>query len=378
MIEQHAFLPPSGAYAWKPCPMWATMNRLYPKPETEDSRNGTAAHWAFYEMLYARPVAVGQVAPNGVALTDEMIQAAELYCDVIDRDLAACGLDRRYLQVERRVFMPRIHAENWGTPDTWFYAAHLRRIFLYDFKFGHEFVDAYENDQCIDYTNGIAEALGLDGLQDQAHTVDIVVIQPRNYDRQGPERRWPVRLSDLRAHYNILAGSAERAMLPNPPSKAGKHCKHCPGRHACNTLQRGAYEAAHFAKQSAPHELPPAALVLELHMLEDAEVLLHARVTGLQEEVESRVRLKGERMPGYRMQDTYGRQAWKAPAQQVIALGQAMKVDVSKPGVLTPLQAIKAGLPRELVESMSETPKTGVKLVRDDGRAASRVFGIAS
>lgn len=378
MIEQHAFLPPSGAYAWKPCPMWATMNRLYPKPDTEDSRNGTAAHWAFYEMLYARPVAVGQVAPNGVALTDEMIQAAELYCDVIDRDLAACGLDRRYLQVERRVFMPRIHAENWGTPDTWFYAAHLRRIFLYDFKFGHEFVDAYENDQCIDYTNGIAEALGLDGLQDQAHTVDIVVIQPRNYDRAGPERRWKVTLSDLRAHYNILTSSANLAMLPNPPSKAGKHCKHCPGRHACNTVQRGAYEGAHFAKESSPVNLPPAALVLELHMLEDAKALLDARVSGLQEEVESRVRHKNERMPGYKMVETYGRQDWSVPVQQIVALGSAMGVNVAKPGALTPLQAIKAGLPADLVNSMSGKAKTGVKLVRDDGRDASRVFGIAT
>jgi len=378
MSAAHAFLPPSGAHAWQPCPMWATMNRLYPKPETEDSRNGTAAHWAFFEMLYARPVAVGQVTPNGVALTDEMIQAAELYCEIIDRDLAACGLDRRWLQVERRVFMPRIHAENWGTPDTWFHAEHLRKIFLYDFKFGHDFVDAYENWQCIDYVEGIAEQLGIDGMLDQSYNVDVVVIQPRNYDRQGPVRRWSVRLCDLRAHFNLLSTSANLAMLPNPPSKAGKHCKHCPGRHACNTLQRGAYEAAHLAKESAPHDLPPGPLVLELTMLEDAKVLLDARVSGLQEEVESRVRYKGERMPGYAMQDTYGRQAWKVPVQQVIALGQAFKVDIAKPGALTPLQAIKAGLPKELVESMSEAPKTGVKLVRDNGRAASRVFGIAT
>lgn len=374
-MSAHAFLAPSGAPIWRYCALYPTMNARYPQEATEDTLAGEAAHWAFYEMLYARPVAVGQVAPNGVTLLDDMIEAAELYCDVIDRDLASVGLDRRWLQAERRVYMPRIHEQNWGTPDTWFYAEHLRRMFVYDFKYGHDFVDAYENYQCIDYTEGIAQQLGIDGLTDQATGVDIVVIQPRNYDRQGPVRRWQVTLSDLRPHFNTLRNQAEKAIQPQPEAAVNPKCKHCPGRHACNTLQRAGYEAAHLSRQSVPVELSPEALTLEYRMLAEAQEALKARVSGLYQEIETRLRVKGERMPRFRLQDTYGREAWKVPPEQVIAAGLMFGAQVGKPATLTPKQAVKAGMPVEVVARMSETIKTGVKLVPDDGRAAARVFG---
>lgn len=369
----HAYLPPSGASAWVHCAAWPSMNRAFPQGDTQETLDGGAAHWAFFEMLYARPVALGQVSADGIALSDEMIEAAELFVDVIDADLAACGLDRRYLQVERRIYMPGVHAENWGTPDVWFYDQRNGRIYVYDFKFGHKFVDAYENWQCIDYAAGILESMNVTGIQDQHIGVDVVVVQPRNYDRSGPVRRWSVVASDLRAHFNRLRNAAEAAMRPSPESKVGEHCEYCPGRHACNTLQRAAYAAAHKASETLPVNLPAAALGLELRMLERAADVLKSRISGLQSEAEARIR-RGERVPGYALADTYGREKWR-DEKAVASIAQALNVNIMKPALLTPKQAIKAGLNADVVKAYVETPKSGVKLVVDDGTRAAKVFG---
>lgn len=378
MTTGHAYLPPSGAGAWGYCALWPLMNHLYPKPDTEDSINGTAAHDGFYEILYGRIPHVGQVAKNGVPLTEEMLEASQLYVDVIDRDLAACGIDRRWLRVEQRVYMPRIHPLNDGTPDTWFYAEHLRTIYLYDFKFGHDFVDAFENLQCVDYVEGVAELLGIDGMTDQATKVVIRVIQPRNFDRDGPVRTWEVTLSDLRPYFNRLRNQAEKAMKEKPEAVVGDYCRHCPGRAKCNTLQREGYKAAALGQEQTPLTMPPEALVLELRMLKKAEGALKARISGLEAEAESRGRFNGERMPGCRWEDTYGRERWKVPPEQVIAMGAAMSVNLAKPGTLTPIQAVKAGMPASIVDAFREKPHMGVKLVLDDGRHARKVFGSTS
>lgn len=375
----HAFLPPSGAGAWVACAAWPHMNARYPQDDSEESLEGTAAHWVAYELLYSRPVAIGQVTPTGNVVTLEMLEGADVYTDTIDADLAAAGLNRSVLYVEQRIYIPYVHVENWGTPDCWFYAPTARKLTVYDYKFGHDFVDAYMNWQCVDYTCGIVEQLaqqmGVEvSLLDQHLTVEIVVVQPRNYDRSGPVRRWTVRASDLRALDNKLQMAAARVMDAQPLATPGPHCKHCPGRHACNALQREAYKAAAIAGSSTPAELPPAALAVELAILEDAAKMLAARISGLEAETEARIR-RGERMNGYALAETYGRQRWKLPADQIIAMGQLMGVNLAKVEAVTPLQAQKAGMRPELVEAYSEKPRAGVKLVRDDGTAAAKVFG---
>lgn len=370
----HAFLPPSGAAAWVHCAAWPHMNAAYPQPDTQDTLEGSAAHWAFAEMLYGRPVAVGQIVPNGVTLDDEMIEAAELFVEVVDDALAECGLDRSHLRVEWRTTIPSIHEHNWGTPDVWFYDPKSGRLFVIDFKYGHGFVDAFENWQCLDYAAGILDGMGVNGLQDQAIRVEIVIVQPRNYDRAGPVRRWSVIAAELRGYFNRLRNAAEAALQPIRSSVVGDHCEHCPGRHACTTLQRAGYMAVHKSKQTVPVELPADALGLELRTLRRAAADLKARLSGLEQEAETRMRLKGERIPGHAIVDTYGRESWNKPPAEVIAIAQAMNVNISKPAILTPKQAIKAGLNPDVVKAFSTTPKTGVKLVPDDGTLARKVF----
>lgn len=373
----HAYLPPSGAAAWVACAAWPSMNAAFPQGDSEDSLAGTAAHWAFEQELRGHGICEGQVAPNGATLTDEMVEGAELYVGAIDRALAEAGLDRSHLHIEERRAIPSIHDQNNGTPDTWFYDPVRGVLYMLDYKFGHKFVEVYANWQLIDYVAGVFDAMGLDGLQDQAIRVVFVIVQPRSYHREGPVRRWTCRGSDLRPYFNTLRLAAERAVMPNPIAATGDQCEYCPGRHACEALQRSAYQAAEISSHSVPVLLSAQAVGLELRMLERAQRRLSARVTGLQETALALItRPPGARVPFYGVEPTQGREYWTKPAAEVLALGRIFGQDLSKPGLITPKQATAKGLPDAIVAAYIGRNSGALKLVPDDGTQAAKVFSL--
>lgn len=382
MSGAHSKLPPSGAGTWRRCPLWVTMNQAYPQPDTPESMEGNAAHWVFAEILAGRLVAEGLVAPNGVVVTEEMVEGGELVVDTLYARLAASGFNASELaavQVEVPVACAAVHPECWGTPDIRAFSPSVMVLELVDYKFGHRFVDEYENDQCITYVSGVvdelAERLNIPvGTLEQMLRINITIIQPRCFYKGSPVRTWSVMAWELRAHVNMLASAAEAALLPNPAAVTNPGCIDCPGRHACPALQKAAYSDAEFAVTSSPAELPPAAASLELRMMERALERLQSRVEGMREAVSTYIR-QGHRVPCHRTEQTHGRQQWTMPPEQVISMGQLMGVDLSKPSAKTPKQALKSGVDEAVIKAYSVTPMGSIKLVPDNPADARRVFG---
>lgn len=382
-MSAHAFLAPSSASRWVRCALSASLEAAY--PETEDSPaslEGTAAHWAVQMLLQGTPVAIDMQAPNGIAITQEMLEAAELVRDDI---LATLGPEwAKYLVIERRVQIPRVHpTHNWGTPD---YRAWSRMnngglcLHVWDFKYGHGIVEAFENWQLIDYTAGLLDEAGIDGLQDQQTVVDMVVIQPRAFHRDGPVRRWRVLASDLRGHINRLANAAGEALGPNPRAvPSPEACENCLGRHACEGLQRAAYAAADKGGQYGALELSPHALGLELRHLKRAQALIEARVSGIEAQVVASIQ-KGTLVPFWMMESVPGRLAWTRPAAEVFALGDMLGLKLQKdPEPITPTQAKAvakaAKIDGALFDAYATRPTGAAKLVADDGTKARLTFG---
>ena len=378
MSGAHSVLPPSGAAAWKLCGLWVAMNQAYPQPDTPESLEGNAAHWVFAEMLAGNIVCEGLIAPNGVVVTEEMVEGAELVVDTVRARIPASVP----LHVEERVAIARIHPQCFGTPDIWAYVTQAGVLEVIDYKFGHRFVDEYENDQGIAYTAGIIDLLADlmqkgPGLIDQMIKVNFTVIQPRCFYKGSSVRTWSVLASDLRGHINQLAGAAQLALMPNPPAVTNSECRDCPGRHACPALQQAAYADAEFATRSSPVELAPAAASLELRMMEHALNRLQSRVEGMREAVATYIR-QGHSVPWHRAEQGFGRQQWTMPVDQVLAMGSLMGVDLSKPGVKTPKQAVKSGVDEAVIKAYSVTPLGSLKLVPDNPADARRVFGSTS
>ena len=380
-MTAHAFLAPSAAARWVRCALSASLEAAYPEREASpQSLEGTAAHWAVEMLLRGTPIAVDTQAPNGVAVTLEMLEAATTVRDDIVSQLGIEWQSRLF--IEQRVSIPRVHSENWGTPDyrAWGQFPDGRlKLWIWDFKYGHGVVEAFENWQLIDYVAGCMSEAKLDGLQEQNTVVDMRVIQPRSYHRDGPVRSWIVKASDLRGHINRLAMAAEDATSIKPTASPHPDaCENCKGRHACEALQRAAYASADRGQSSGAVDLPPHALGLELRALKRAQALLDARVTGLEAEVCATIKNK-QTVPFWMFETTPGRLAWNKPAAEVLALGEMLGLELAKPlEPVTPTQAKAAAkakkVPESIIDAYASRPAGSSKLSYDDGTRARLTF----
>lgn len=384
----HSIIAPSAAHIWgKPdgCTGYVLMAQAYPETEeSEESKEGTASHEVGAKMAGAHARAmtgyprkeetVGSVASNGVVITEAMYDGAELFAEDVGRvmrDTAVFGGDK--LGIERRVAAPRVHELSFGTPDAFILDERNRKLYVWDYKFGFEIVEAFENWQAINYVAGIFDELGLDGLADQWFEVIIRIVQPRAPHRDGPVREWRVKASDLRAHINTLNQNAEEALSDRATCRSGSHCKHCPARHACDAALTGGVRLYEAASAPVPVELSPAALAVQFGIIQRARKQLEYLESGYEEQIKGLMR-SGASVPGYRVEETVGRERWAKPVEEVVALGDMLGHDLRKREAITPNQARKLGIDDAVIMAYSEKPRTGTKVVADNGNKAKQVF----
>lgn len=382
--NEHAPLAPSSAHIWAPelgCRGSVAMQAAYPQPDdSEEAREGTAAHWYVTELLSGRDVQPGAVAPNGHPINAEMVDCAQdILIDVRDTLRAAVQPEMR---VEQRVAMPSVHADNWGTPDVVIIDHAQKALHVWDYKYGHRFVDAVHNWQLIDYAIGVFDGMGLDSSVPYTDPrswhgwrISLTIAQPRNYHPVGPMREWYLSSDTLRDRYlPQLRKAAYEATAPGAGFQTGEHCRDCSGRHACPALQRAGALAMDVALTSPPVDLPVHAVGLELRQIDDAIKRLEARRTGLEAHALGIIR-SGTPVPFFSAQHATGREAWTVPAAEVFALGDLFGVDLRKaPAPITPGQARKAGVDGGVIQAYAKKPMGALKLVRVDDDAAKLAF----
>ena len=127
-MSAHSFFPPSGAKAWRKCAAWPVMNSRYPQEDTEESKEGTAAHWVAWGVHAGQEMREGMVAPNGVIVTLEMLDGAEMLVAEINK--------LKDPKIEQTVIIPRVHANCFGTPDVWSFNRDTMLLTVIDYKFG--------------------------------------------------------------------------------------------------------------------------------------------------------------------------------------------------------------------------------------------------
>ncbi len=367
----HAFLAPSAAAVWMRCAGSAAIQRAYPDPPDKPAaREGTAAHWAARERIYGQPVAVGQVADNGVVVDEEMLQAAEDYAECILADLAKDPMTACYC--EQPISIATIHEANRGTPDFWGHRPGFIR--LYDFKYGHDFVEVFENWQLIDYSAGIIDFLNLDGLQDQNTIVEFVIFQPRSFHPDGTVRRWRVRASDLRGPFNLLRTAAIAAMKPDAPVTTGPQCEYCSASNVCPALLRDSMRNVDVSAKAIPFQLTAVQAGHELRAIERALDILEARKRGLVEQVDSHL-TRGETVPFYQVGNGRGGTVWKKTAAEVISHGQLWGVNLAKPqAAITPTQAKELRIDPALIDGLSEYRPGKRQVIRINPLSVKKAF----
>lgn len=376
----HADIAPSGLHRIVQCPGSLGMEKRHPETgDDEDAQEGVAAHWVLEQMIGGHVPAEGSPTPNARVVTDAMLEGAHLAVEQVVMDLAPFGMGLADVAVEQPVSVPRVHARCWGTPDmrAWVPANKhpqgIPTLYVWDYKFGHRYVEVFENYQLVAYAVG---ALSATRLGDSGAQCVLGVIQPRAFHKDGPCRWWKVRFDALRALVNIASNAAEEALGPNPRTRTGPACRDCRARHGCVTLQTAGYSLVEMSGAAQSLELAPEDLGLELATITDAIERLEARRTGLEEQATSLMKHRGARVPGWTLQQGTGRTVWKRPAAEVIQMGALFGKNLAKPPeAITPRQAKLAGLDPSLVDGCSTQQTGSLQLVRDLGLRARKVFG---
>jgi hypothetical protein len=369
MSIDHAVIAPSSLDRTVACNGWIKQASLMP-PEapTEESLEGEAAHWVALQMAMGYTVGLGSKAPNGVLVTDEMIDGGHVYVDALE------GLPGK---MEERVEIKRIHeTECWGTPDRFTWTPATKRLRVFDYKFGFEYIEVFENWQLLAYAAGIMDALG---LHDQDVILELVIVQPRLSHRDGPVRMWPVSATKIRAMVNIAHSAAAEALGPNPTTKSGTHCLHCPARVNCITLQKTISGIMDFAGHADPMLSTPGDVGRELRMVTEMRNRLKARQTGLEAQAEAMLRA-GKLVPFFMLEPGQSRLKWfeDVKPQEIEALVKALnpnKTALKPPTLITPTQAIKGKvLDAAVMDAYASRPPGAMKMVPDTTTKAAKVF----
>lgn len=383
-MSEHAILAPSSAPVWGHCSGSIIAAQAAPSPETEQTRNGTAAHWVASECLESwkagdndEPRAyIGDVAPNGVVVDALIAEGAEVYVTDVIGTLSQIPGGREALLVEFRVNMPAIHDQNWGTLDA--SAMTPRGLFIWDYKHGHAKVDAFENLQLIDYLEGLREFYGINGLGDQHTRVIARVVQPFAYDPKGPVSEWAFMLCDIRGYVNQLRAKAHEAMT-NPTLTSGKHCRYCPARGRCPALRAAVYNLIDLVDSPLGFDtMTGGDLATEREILLRGQTMLKARLEAIEDDLTHRVK-NGDGSCGLSLDSVPGRLNWTVEPGQAIAALSLFGIDITRPHCDTPTQA-RARLPAAMRDAFDEAVKPltkrsrSLKLVDSSGTLAARVF----
>ncbi len=360
------------------------MCEQMPEPDewSQPSEDGNAAHWVADNVLKGggllTPKAyLGQEAPNGVIVTQDMVDVANVYID----DINAISATFPHAQPMSEVRTGNILAADdlrdvcWGTFDGGLACGVTKMCFLWDLKFGWGIVEPELNYQMLCYLLGLIQKIGTEhGMDAIPETFEIRIVQPRPHHKLGSVRSWRITYAELMEYTAVLYTSAREAIGPNPKCKAGPWCKDCSGRHGCSSLEGVALECMTISEAAIPAELSPDQLGKQLTEMKYAAEMLTARITGL--EMQAMATLKsGVRMADWTIEQGSGNLDWDKPIAEVIALGLMSGVDLAIEKAMTPTQAIKAGVPEALVHQFSKRPARGLKLVKQDHSLARKVFG---
>lgn len=385
MTQLHAPLAPSSAHQWVQCSGSVAANFQAPAKTVQRTREGEAAHWVGEQCLRAMKDKdsqvllpsefIGKPAPNGVVIDDEMAEGAEVYRRTV---LDICGNGHlQDMRIEERVACKRVHPDHcWGTPDVAAYLPKENALYIWDYKHGHREVTAVENWQLICYVAGLADVYP---INDQTVVV-MGVIQPFCYHGNDDGNEWRRTWKGLQPYVETLRQAAERIMGGDTSMTASIHCRDCAAVGRCATARKYSYSVATYANEPyAIETMKGPDLAAERTLLDSAVRVIQARLEAIEDQLKNAIS-KGDHSSGLTLEVKSGRIVWSASPETVVAFGKQFGIDLSKPGVLTPIQAAKKvpsgirSIFEEGAKRLTKQSTTGMALVPVENSKSTRAF----
>lgn len=331
----HSRFGASGAHRWTVCTGSIQAQAGQPNESSEYAAEGTALHAVASQCLEQKQDAAEWIdrkffyedhgEQKEIEIDEDQAEAVQTYLDTIRQDQEARG---GKLLVETRFQLAHLHPEFFGTCDCCAIGTdNVLRV--YDAKFGRgKIVEPWVQIADTDFAPNIQlgfYALGaLRALARVLETVDVqhvelVVIQPRAWHREGPVRRHLCSRLGLESLADELVEKAREAETA-PQLIAGDHCTFCTASHSCVALRDLAMETAQMDFDDGappnPVDLSPEDLA---HVLDRADVL-QTFISAVRARAHALVDSGRIEIPGWGLKTTQGHRKWGDEAATAAAL----------------------------------------------------------
>jgi len=317
---------------------------------------GTAAH-----LLCELTIDAGQVPPqrmvlNGLQVTDEMREGAQLWLDTVKSTVAELVGEGYTVTTRTEVFgVTAIDPEYGGTTDCLITATHPERndvVCVLDYTFGRNIVDVRGNKQLMSYL-----LCHIDKPLDQ---LDMrgVIVQPRPWHPDGKVRRATFSADEMSVFTDMVRAAIYLFRSGDAEETVGTHCTYCPRMLHCSAICKFA-EGIHEMGDSVVDSPEMAARILEMR-----GVL--KRLIALTEEHVSCKLQSGEEVPGLKLVETYGRRTWSVGEEVLLSKIRNMRVggkkQLYKQTLRSPAEVEKI-LGKDVVKKFTKVESSGTTVV---------------
>lgn len=317
---------------------------------------GIAAHWLIehvHKGFFHADELVDRKADNGVFITAEMIEHVSDFLNAImGKGQVECdtsyGSDQRY-QVN-------------GRADHIYYHPDSYTLAVSDFKYGWGIIEPQDNWTLISHAIGWMFANPNISVQQVA----LYVYQPRPHHSLGKVRHVIYPTAEIWQKWNVL----EQA-LTNPTNtlRTSEHCRKCPAVATCPAALQAGMNAIDVSETAYVADIDNNALGYMLDNIDRALKVLEENKKAYSELALHRLKA-GQIINGYGTEKDLTNKQWKEGINADTVLLLTGKDLSKKKELVTPNQAVKAGLDQTIVDSLCERREKGVKLVRMDANTA--------
>lgn len=335
------------------------------EPDNTMRNEGDAAHWLIEQVFKKRfglDELVGRPAFNGVYVTEEMADAVTACLEDI-RGKGAVEVITSY--GDGQLYQVNGRADWVAFEETTLYVG--------DFKYGWSIIEPDNNWTLLSHAMGWLFANPT--ICNSVTHVTLRIWQPRPHHPSGKKVR-SVTYS-IRELWNFWNEMMLRFTNPDNMLHTGKHCKDCLGMINCPAYQKAVMNALEVSEKGYVSSLDDRSLALVLDQTERAIKILEQNHKAATELALHRVKA-GKIIPGYTVERELTNKQWKSGLTVESAFLMIGK-DLSKKQLVTPAQAVKSGVAREIVDALCERREKGAKLVkRDANTTVKKLFNLTN
>lgn len=315
------------------------------------AEEGTAWHWVIEQYLAGKTVNLHTVAPNGVAVDEDMLH----YTAQVIKELSGKKIFSEYPITYRP--NDKFNCEITGTCDSWWQEGDT--LYVNDYKYGFNLVEVENNWQLLSYAFGV-----MTSHPDSSNikTIVLSIMQPRPHHEDGWYRSVELSVETLFSYYQHLGAKVEEYFTNGGVLQTGKHCKYCTGvAQTCTAFNKSFNAALEFTEHSIEvDKLANDELDKYLIVTERAQEILKIKKEALEFTVKSKLN-NGEKIGDWRNVESFGHRKWNAVFKvEDVELLSGIKLTEST--IISPAQAEKRGLDKDLTKLFTVSESRGFKL----------------